>query len=739
LVTIAVRLPEARLLNAGSLGCWLDQLEQERQGLPLPLLRKACDLAQHVSCELLHSALSVVDILHDLEMDDETLTAALLHITDLGKGHLSHYPAIIQQMLADLLKMDSVTELRTSTLSKSEKKTSNESLAAHTENLRRMLLSIAEDVRVVVIILAERLFLMRSLKQAPDAERRILAQETRDLHAPLANRLGIWRIKWELEDFCLRYLEPDEYNRIAKSLAGSRVEREGYVQRVIELLSEKCQEAKIRADIAGRPKHIFSIWKKMARKGVDIDRIFDLLAVRIIVESVAECYAVLGFVHGLWRHIPGEFDDYIATPKANLYRSLHTAVVGPEDKPLEVQIRTWEMHEHSERGIAAHWAYKESRGHDAEFQRRLLWMRQWLQLKEETNDQSFIEEFKTEYAPELIYVLSPMGKVIELPRDATPLDFAYAIHSGLGHRCRGAKVDGRIVPLTYSLHNGESVEVLTTKEGGPSRDWLSNHLGYLKTSRARNRVRQWFRQQDYDQHLAIGRASLDKEIERLGLQRLDLNEAATRFNFKKAEDLLAAIGCGELSPVQVVNDFNRHTKPQDKIEALIPSKIPSKTPGKTGQKRSPKGNGAVLLDGIQDLMHSLAGCCKPVPHDPIIGFITRGRGVSVHRADCGFITRLPETETKRLISADWSDQPRLSLYSVDILVEAGDRRGLLRDISAVLSNEEVDVLAVSSQSDRSKDIASFRFTVEVGNMQQLSRVIDKIAQLPEVFSARRRA
>lgn len=736
MVTIVSRLPPASLLNAESLGQWLDRLEQERKGLPLPLLRKACTSAQEVSPALLHGALSVVDILHELEMDDETLTAALLHITELGhpgRELPAPYPVIIQQMLGDLLKMDSVTGLRISDLGKGEKKTAAESLAEHTENLRRMLLSIAEDVRVVVIILAERLYLMRSLKQAPDAQRRPLAQETRDLHAPLANRLGIWRIKWELEDFCLRYLEPDEYNRIAKSLAGSRVEREGYVQRVIELLSEKCREASIHADIAGRPKHIFSIWKKMKRKGVDIDRIFDLLAVRVIVDTIAECYTVLGFVHGLWRHIPGEFDDYIATPKANLYRSLHTAVVGPEDKPLEVQIRTWEMHEHSERGVAAHWAYKESRGHDAEFQRRLLWMRQWLELKEEANDQAFIEEFKADYEPELIYVLSPMGKVVELPRDATPLDFAYAIHSGLGHRCRGAKVDGRIVPLTYCLHSGETIEVLTIKEGGPSRDWLSSHLGYLKTSRARNRVRQWFRQQDHDQHLAIGRTSLEREIERLGLQRPDLNDIATRFNFKKAEDLLAAIGSGELSPVQVTNSFSRQSKAKDSAEILVSSKAPARKARKDSKD-------TVLLDGIQDLLYSLAGCCKPVPYDPIIGFITRGRGVSVHRQDCSFITKLPDRETERLISADWNDQQQQqSLYSVDILVEAGDRRGLLRDISSVFSNEEVDVLAVSSQSNRSRDTASFRFTVEVGNMQQLSRVIDKIAQLPEVFSARRRA
>ena len=524
-----------------------------------------------------------------------------------------------------------------------------------------------------------------------------------------------------------RASEALERNDASEALtAGRRAEREDYVNQVIQMLMEQCNASGIKAEIVGRPKHIYSIWKKMKRKQVDIEGIFDLLAVRVLVDTVAECYTVLGLVHGLWRHIPGEFDDYIATPKSNMYRSLHTAVIGPEGKSLEVQIRTHEMHEHSERGVAAHWAYKENRGQDMELQRRLEWMRNWLELKEEAAEGDFVEHFKSEFEPRKVYVFTPMGKVIELPQGATPLDFAYAVHSAVGHRCRGAKVDGHIVPLTHALRSGEAVEILTVKEGGPSRDWLSPHLGYLKTSRARNRVRQWFRQQDYDQHLAMGRAAFDREMDRLGLPHHDLTDIARRFNFKKGDDLLAAIGSGEVSPVQVANSFDVRVKPEKAFTKPHHKR-------KKGSDRA-----AVVLAGVSDLMYHMAKCCKPVPYDPLAGFITLGKGVSVHRSDCPVLRKLVKEESDRLISADWSDQAGGGLYPVDVLVSAGDRRGLLRDISSILSNEDVNVLGVSSQSRRKKDRADFRFTLEIGDMGQLSRVLDKISQLPDVMMARRR-
>jgi GTP pyrophosphokinase len=721
MVSVAARLPVIEELDGAAVVDWILLLQRERGGMSLPLLKKACALAEGVPREVLHSALSVADILHDLEMDDETLAAAVLQISGiplLPAKVLAEFKQTVAAMLQDLKKIGAVAEMKF--------EFGQEGVQEHAENLRRMLLTIADDVRVVVIILAERLHLMRLLKKTDGELRHNLALETRELHAPLANRLGIWRIKWELEDYTLRYLEPQEYKHIAKSLKIRRAERENYIYQVIALLLEQCQASGINAEIVGRPKHIYSIWKKMKRKQVDIDGIFDLLAVRVLVDTVADCYAVLGLVHGLWRHIPGEFDDYIATPKSNMYRSLHTAVIGPEGHSLEVQIRTHEMHEHAERGVAAHWAYKENRGQDLELQRRLEWMRNWLDLKEEAGDGDFIEHFKSEFEPRKVYVFTPMGKVIELPQGATPLDFAYAIHSDVGHRCRGAKVDGHIVPLTQALHNGEAVEILTVKEGGPSRDWLSPHLGYLKTSHARNRVRQWFRQQDYGQHLAIGRAALEREIDRLGLQRHDLNEIAQRFNFRKGDDLLVAIGAGDVSPVQVANSFGQRVAVE-------------KPPTRANLKRRKQGQqAAVVLGGVSDLLYSMANCCKPVPYDEIIGYITRGKGVGVHRADCPVLRKLGKKDGDRLIDAVWSEQAVAGVYPVDILVTAGDRRGLLRDISGVLSNEEVNVLGVSSESNRKTDRADFRFTVEIGDMAQLSRVIDKVSQLPDVLTVRRR-
>ncbi|MBU0501563.1 MAG: bifunctional (p)ppGpp synthetase/guanosine-3',5'-bis(diphosphate) 3'-pyrophosphohydrolase [Gammaproteobacteria bacterium] len=749
MVTVTCRLPDPSGLDAVAIRDWLARLEGERKGLALPMLRKACDLAIVVSPQDIHLALSVADILHELEMDDETLAAALVHIApipiDRDRAAVEFSP-VVSTMLADLARVGILAEVRADPhrevagsgedLRDGGAKAAHGAVAEaraasaeeHLENLRRMLLTIADDVRVVVIILAERLHQLRQLKRADEEIQRRIALETREIHAPLANRLGIWRVKWELEDFTLRYLQPEDYKRIATQLDGRRAEREEYIGQFIGLIREKCNEAGIKAEIVGRPKHIYSIWRKMQRKQVDLDRIFDLLAVRVLVDTIADCYTVLGFVHGLWRFIPGEFDDYIATPKANLYRSLHTAVIGPEDKPVEIQIRTHEMHEHSERGVAAHWAYKENRGHDAEFQRRLLLMRHWLELKEDATDSDFAERFKSEFEPVQAYVFTPQGKLVELPHCATPVDFAYAIHSDLGHRCRGAKVNGRIVPLTFPLESGVTVEILTTKEGGPSRDWLSPHLGYLKTSRARNRVRQWFKQQDYQQHLATGRTALDREFHRLGLGRRDLEELAKRFNFKKSEDLLVAIGCGDISPVQVANSLGKPPKAEGPVLRLRQA-----TKRKNGKARD-----AVVLEGVGDLMYNMARCCKPVPYDPIIGFITRGKGVTVHRSDCPVIQSLQKSDRERMIRAAWNDISDGGLYPVDILVVAGDRRGLLRDISSVFTNEEVDVLGVSSQTNKRKDTADFRFTIEIADMRQLSRILDKVAQLPDVLEVRRR-
>ncbi len=733
MVSVVSNLPLGDQADDQAIRVWLESLGEHLGKEELALVRGACELAsrahqgerQDSGESTMRYLLSVADILAGLGMDHETLAAAILHdvlasgAADMGLLR-ERFGGGVAGMVEDLARIGLVAGVQRDILYGSE--------AQHAENLRRMLLSIADDVRVVLIVLAECLHGMRALKHMPEDVRRRVAHETREIYAPLANRLGVWQIKWELEDLALRYLEPETYQCIASRLDGRREDRERFIADIIKLLQAKFREAGIKAEITGRPKHINSIWRKMKRKAVDFDQIFDLRAVRVLVETVADCYAVLGVVHGLWRHIPGEFDDYIATPKSNMYQSLHTAVIGPGGKTLEVQIRTHEMHQHSELGVAAHWAYKEGGRHDAEFERRIMMMRNWLELKDEDSGaEDFFDRFKSEFEPMLVYVLTPRGKVIELPLGATPVDFAYAIHSDVGHRCRGARVDGRIVPLTHQLESGHTVEIITAREGGPSRDWLSAHHGYIKTARARNRVRQWFRHQDHEQHVQLGRASLEREINRLGVGRPNLEQLAGKFNCQKADDLLAGIGRGDISPIQVAGATG---------ERRQPPATRKKAPG--GRRGREKRGGEVIVEGVDDLMTNMARCCKPVPYDPIVGYITQGRGVTVHRKDCAMVSRLEQPQRERLIRVIWSDQQAGASYPVDVHVSAQDRKGLLGDISAVFTNEELDILGVVCRSNRKTDMASMQFTVEIADIRQLSRVLNKIAQMPEVFEVRRR-
>jgi GTP pyrophosphokinase len=674
--------------------------------------------------QLRHS-LSVAEILSGMRLDRETLAAAILSgvlkDASVGLDQLEQrFGETTARMVDDLHRISRLTDLS------SDVAYQNESEKDHAENLRRLLLGIAEDVRVVLVVVAEQLHLMRIARGFPDEFRRRLARETRDIYAPLANRLGIWQIKWELEDLVLRFLEPDQYKRIASKLDGRRADRERFIKEVIALLHDKFHESGIEAEISGRPKHIYSIWRKMQRKSVDIEQIFDLRAVRVLVEDIAQCYAALGVVHGLWRHIPGEFDDYIATPKANMYQSIHTAVIGPEGKNLEVQIRTRDMHHHSELGVAAHWRYKENTKHDADFERRIVWMRHWLELKDGGDENSgYLERLDGDLAPTRIYVLTPQGKVVELPKGATALDFAYAIHTDVGHRCRGARVDGHIVQLTRPLNSGETVEILTAKNGTPSRDWINPHLGYLHTSKARNRIKQWFKHQDFEHHVELGRAALEREMTRLGgTGRPNLEALAPRYNLRHAEDVYAAIGRGDLSPIQIAG-LGEHGKPEK----------PAPQPRAVRHRQAAKGE--VMVAGVDDLMTSIARCCKPVPYDPIIGYVTRGRGVTVHRQDCPNILAMDEERRKRQVEVRWSDEQTETAYPVDILILASDRKGLLRDISSILANEEVDVIGVKTSSDRKTDIATMQFTVEVGNIEQLNRLLRKVEQLPDVIEVRR--
>jgi GTP pyrophosphokinase len=595
--------------------------------------------------------------------------------------------------------------------------------AAQLESLRKMLLAMVQDVRVVLIKLADQVQLLRELAATGDAQgRENAAGDTMDLFAPLANRLGVWQIKWELEDLAFRCLEPHTYKNLARQLDEKRVDRETYIAKVVQLLRAELAAAGIAGEVAGRPKHIYSIWRKMQSKGVGLEDLFDVRAVRVLVNDDKECYAVLGLVHNLWTPVPREFDDYIAKPKANEYRSLHTAVMGPEGKVLEVQIRTHEMHQHAELGVAAHWRYKEAVKGDAAFDDRIAWLRRILDWRDELADAGELAEFfKTELFQDSVYVVTPQGRVIDLPRGATPVDFAYHVHSELGHRCRGAKVNGQIVPLTYALSNGQRVEIITARDGGPSRDWLNPALGYLKSNRARAKVRQWFNSQQLEEATTHGRALLERELHRLGKTDQNLDELAARLNFARVEEMFAAFGRAEVTPRQLQS-------------AIVGAEAFPVAPAAEAKAPSPTrpGAGAILIVGVDKLLTVLARCCKPAPPDPIVGFVTRGRGVTVHWQDCRNVARLA---AERLIAADWGKTGE-ARFPVDVEIFAGAHPALLRDILDIFTREKVRVI---SRKSVSHDLnARIAFTLEVEGLPQLKRLLALVRDVPGVESARRR-
>ncbi|RMG38104.1 MAG: bifunctional (p)ppGpp synthetase/guanosine-3',5'-bis(diphosphate) 3'-pyrophosphohydrolase [Gammaproteobacteria bacterium] len=676
--------------------------------------------------DMLLSLLHTADTLDRLKLDTDTLVAAIL--SELP-GEPDYDPVRLRQDFGEAVQqmVEQVGRIRALSATSAHQDGSN------VEALRRLLLDLAGDVRSLLVLLAKRLRLMRNLKQLDPALQRLIALETRRVHAPLANRLGVWQVKWELEDLCLRYLEPEQYKTLAARLEGRRSEREAFIQQVVERIQSLCREQGIEAEVMGRPKHIYSIWNKMRQKHLDFDQVMDVRAVRVLVDTVSQCYEVLGLVHGQWRPIPGEFDDYIAHPKPNGYQSLHTAVVGEDGRPLEVQVRTRQMHELAERGVAAHWRYKENNRADPELERRIAWMRAWLEQQDGAQEAPVDLPAEEEYEARRIYVLTPDGKVIELPRGATPLDFAYAIHTDVGHRCRGAKVNGRMVPLTRRLESGDRVEILTAREGGPSRDWLSPQGGYLVTARARSRIRQWFKQQDHDQHVQMGRAALEREFARLGLPKPDLERLAEHFRLKGVDELLAAVGRGDISAIQAAN--SQMPEPSEDVaeaaEKAILARVKERRP-------SPgRVSGTVVVQGVGDLMTHMAGCCKPVPPDPIVGYITRGRGITIHRQDCRVVEKMDAENRSRLVPAVWSETQQDSHFVADIQLYAQDRKGLLRDITSVFANAEIPVLGINSQSDRREETANMRITVEVDDMAQLGQVMGQLAQIPDVIDVRR--
>jgi len=678
----------------------------------------------------LDRALGAATILASLKLDAGSIRAALLlglpvagsfDAEDVG----ARFGADVAALVAGVARMG---EIRTvaDTGDKEER-------AAQAENLRKMLLAMVEDIRVVLIKLAERTQALRSVVAQDTQWRAQTAREVVDLFAPLANRLGVWQLKWELEDLSLRAMEPATYKSIAKMLDERRIDRQRYIEDVVATLKRELAAAGIKAEVTGRPKHIYSIWNKMQRKQSGIDTLYDIRAVRILVDSVKDCYAALGIVHHRWTPLAREFDDYIAKPKANNYRSLHTAVIGPEEKPLEVQIRTFEMHQHSEYGVAAHWRYKEGAGKgartDPTFDEKIAWLRQVLDWKDAVADSSeILSAFKESLFTDSIYVLTPQGKVIDLPRGATPVDFAYAVHTGLGHRCRGAKVDGQMVPLNYRLANGQRVEVIAAKQGGPSRDWLNAELGYVHGHRARQKVRQWFKAQQHDETVAQGRALVERELARLGQTALKLDAVAAKAGFDKTDEFFAAFARDDINSKQVQTAILAVAQPAAAPAAAEPEVA-------TKQSRAVGSAGGILVVGVDRLLTGLARCCKPAPPDPIVGFVTRGKGVTIHRASCSNVVRMRDLQPERLIAADWG-APRDEVFPVDIVVEAMDRQGLLRDISEVLSREKINVTAANTLTRNMH--SRMAFTVEVGSLDTLKRALALVRDVKGVLAAGRR-
>ena len=665
--------------------------------------------------------LAVAVLLADLRMDPDTIAAGLLHDvvedSEIDLEHLAEeFGAQVASLVDGVTKLEQIEQEQIDRFRKQSQRSRDEQ---ESESLRKMFIAMAEDIRVVIIKLADRLHNMRTLDPLTPERRKAFARETLEIFAPLANRLGVWQWKWELEDLSLRYLDPATYIEIASLIKERRPERESSIQRHIEVLQQKLTEAGIEAEITGRPKHIYSIYTKMERKGVPFERVYDVRGIRVITQTVPDCYGVLGIAHGLWKPIPGEFDDYIATPKDNMYQSLHTAVVSDDGNTLEVQIRTWEMHRTAEYGIAAHWRYKENSKRDQAFEAKIAWLRSLLEWRKEvTNASEFVDAMKTDIFQDRVYTFTPKGKLIDLPVGATPIDFAYYVHTEIGHQCRGARVNGRLVSLDYQLQNGDQVEILTARRGGPSRDWLNPALGLIKTSRARSKIRQWFRRQDRQQNIAQGRVTFERELKRLGMEQIGHETVAELFNYDKLEDFYAAIGSGDIHSQQIAGKIAA-TRPREDEE--IPRTPPPQVSTVEG----------IQVQGTGGLLTRLAGCCHPLPGDDIIGYVTRGRGVTIHRRDCPNILRLRDTD--RLIEVDWG--PRVQTVPATILITAYDRARLLSEISSIIGAEDINIAAL--RQDVSKNIATIYITLWIATIAQLSRVLAKIERLPNVIEAHR--
>lgn len=665
--------------------------------------------------------LEVAYILAQLQMDVVTIAAGLLHdvVEDTDKT-LEDLEAGFGAEVA--LLVDGVTKLsRIEYQSKEEHQV---------ENLRKMFLAMAKDIRVILIKLADRLHNMRTLKHQPVPKQKEIAEETLEIFAPLAHRLGIFRIKWELEDLAFRYLHPESYYQLVNRIAMKRKTRENYINKVIDILKRKLDEVGIEADIQGRPKHFYSIYNKMVTQEKDINEIFDLIAIRVIVDTIKDCYAVLGTIHTLWKPIPGRFKDYIAMPKPNMYQSLHTTIIGPQGEPVEIQIRTWDMHRTAEYGIAAHWRYKEGKSGDEDFEKKLSWLRQILEWQQDMGDaKEFMESLKIDLFSDRVYVFTPKGDVVELPMGSVPIDFAYRVHTQVGHQCIGAKVNGRIVPLDYKLKTGDIVEILTAKGSGPSRDWLT----IVQTSQARNRIRSWFKKEKREENLAKGKELLEREIKKAGLEPGEvmkseyLTEAAKRYNISSIDDLYVAMGDGGITAQQVLG----------KIKEMLPSlkeEVPEAPVVKPWDGYGKASHG-IRVKGMDNIMVRLARCCNPLPGDEIIGYITRGRGVSVHRSDCPNIVHAHQNEKERLVPVAWDAEDE-AIYQVQLEAVAIDRPRLAMDIMNTVADTKTNINSVHARSKRN-NVAVVDLKVEIRSLEHLYYLMDRIRRVKDVLEVKR--
>jgi len=730
-----LKIAQPKDLNHASFIQWCEQLVYEPSLFDQKLFENAAKLVDQkatkessVLSRLIDQSFEIAVIVSELRVDSTTLVSAMLYpfvySSELSLEDVSEFcSAQVSEKIRGIITMDGVRGLQ------ANQSVGNDSIQI--DNLRKMLLVMVDDVTVVLIKLAERLYQLRTAKSKTIDERVRVAQEVKDVYAPLANRLGVGHIKWEMEDLAFRFLNQESYLNIAKHLDEKRVAREAYVAKVLKTIEKALDELDIKAELMGRAKHIYSIWKKMLRKQVGFEEIYDVRAVRVLVPKIQDCYSALGVVHGLWKHIPKEFDDYIATPKENGYRSLHTAVIGPEGKTLEIQIRTHRMHQESELGVAAHWKYKEgARTTGGGYEAKIAWLRQLLEWQDEVVDsKQLAEEFKSQMFDERIYVFTPLGKLIDLPRGSTALDFAYRVHTDVGHRCRGAKANGKIINLTQALETGQKVEILTTKNGEPSRDWLSEQRGYIKSSRARHKVQQWFKHQDKDKNIAAGKSLLEKELKKNAVVFDEYTKLAKHFNFNTNDELFAAIGAGDKGVHQVMNAIRNFEPTPDVVTRETILKRKPKL-----EKRSSSSD--VLVEGVGNLLTRMAACCKPIPGDDISGYVTLGRGIMIHRSDCRYLLSSKKKSPEKVLKVSWTNQVN-QRYLIDLVITAYDRKGLLSDVTALLSKEKVSVTSLNTKVNQKQLQVKIYIQVEIGNLASVSRLINLIEQVSNIISVNR--